>query len=63
MALMPINWIISIVTNVLKMIMEAVNKIRAYIDGLRVMLMDILAKIFQRILSVIIPLQQILSHY
>ncbi len=58
MALMPINWIISIVTNVLKMIMEAVNKIRAYIDGLRVMLMDILAKIFQRILSVIIPLQQ-----
>lgn len=58
MALMPINWIISIVTNLLKMIMDAVDKIRAYISGLRLMLMNILAKIFERILSVIIPLQQ-----
>ena len=58
MAIMPINWIISIVINTLKMVMEAVNKIRAYISGLRVMLMNILSEIYQKILTVVIPIQQ-----
>ena len=59
-AIMPINWIISIVINTLKMIMEAVNKIRAYISGLRVMLMNMVSEIYQKILTVLIPIQQIM---
>ena len=58
MAIMPINWIISIVINTMKIIMEAVNKIRAYISGLRIMLMNILSEIYQKILSVLIPIQK-----
>ena len=57
---MPINWIISIVINTLKMVMEAVNKIRAYISGLRVMLMNMVSEIYQKILTVLIPIQQIM---
>ena len=42
------------------MVMEAVNKIRAYISGLRVMLMNIVSEIYQKILTVLIPIQQIM---
>jgi hypothetical protein len=60
MATMPIQWIISIVINTMKMIMAAVNKIRAYISGLRLMLMNIISEIYQKILTVLIPIQQIM---
>lgn len=60
MAIMPINWIISIVMNTLKMLMESINKIRAYLSGLRVMLMSMVSEIYQKILTVLIPIQQIM---
>ena len=59
-ALMPIQWIISIVINTMKIIMEAINKIRAYIASLRAMLLNIISQIYQKILTVLIPIQQIM---
>ena len=58
MATSPITWLVSIVTNVLKLIGAAVQKIRAFFDKLRLMFMKIISDIYQLILSVIIPLQQ-----
>ena len=59
-AIMPINWIISIVINTMKMIMDAINKIRAYISGLRAVVMNMISEIYQKILTVLIPIQQIM---
>lgn len=58
MATMPITWATSIITNTIKLLFAALQKIRGLLDYLRLMLMKIISDIYQKILTFVIPLQK-----
>ena len=59
-ATMPITWVTSIVTNTFKMMGEALQKIREVTSVLRNTIKGIVVELYQKILVIIIPIQQIL---
>jgi len=59
-ATMPITWMVSIATNTFKMMGEALQKVRGQVDILRNEIKQIIVKLYEKILRIIIPIQQLL---